>query len=343
VVVAVRGSGQALAGWNGAGDWNIVNNYLEAASENILFGGADPTIEGVIPSDIEVRRNVVTKRLDWQDAKVAVKNAFELKNARRVLVEGNVFERVWVSGQDGTAILLKSVNQEGRCTWCVTEYVTFRRNIVRGAAHGVTVNAVEVGRRGLAAPVAANHLRFEDVLFEDLGSPQWGGGGKLFRIYGGASDVSITHITSTGNPVSVLEARDPGDVNPRFVFSFNIIERHSYGIGAGSDEGTKTLSRNFSPFTYSKNVLVNTSAGGEQPATDSALESRYPGTTWVVSGWNDVGFAAGTSTLTRNSRFAGAADGGRDVGASVAAIEAAQSASRRDSEGCGQAAVPRRR
>ena len=37
---------QAIGGWNGAGPFRIVNNFLEAASENIMFGGADPAIDG---------------------------------------------------------------------------------------------------------------------------------------------------------------------------------------------------------------------------------------------------------------------------------------------------------
>ncbi len=149
---------QAIGGWNGAGPFKIVNNFLEAASENIMFGGADPAIEELVPSDIEIRRNLSTKRLSWKSSGVAAKNAFELKNARRVLVDGNTFEHVWTSGQNGTAIVLKSANQEGRCTWCVTEYVTFSNNIVRDAASGLAINAAEAGAKGCrcrAAPITS--------------------------------------------------------------------------------------------------------------------------------------------------------------------------------------------
>ena len=97
-----------------------------------------------------------------------------------VLVEGNIFENVWASGQDGTAIILKSANQEGRCTWCVTEYVTFRNNIVRAAAHCLLINAPEAGGRELPLPVRVNHVRIQNVLFDEIGWPPWGGG-KLFR------------------------------------------------------------------------------------------------------------------------------------------------------------------
>src|SRR5262249_45222271 len=156
----------------------------------------------------------------------------------RVLVDGNVFENVWTSGQDGTAIVLKSVNQDGKCSWCVTEYVTFRRNIVRASENGVVINAVENENKGTPNPIAANHIRFEDVLFDGLTA-------KLLRIFGGATDVSFTHVTSRSNPNGVLDPRDTADSNPRFVFSFNIVERRLYGVGTGSNEGVKTLSANF--------------------------------------------------------------------------------------------------
>ncbi|HEX3702366.1 MAG TPA: hypothetical protein VHU82_03490, partial [Vicinamibacterales bacterium] len=273
-----NGDSQAVGGWNGPGPFKIQNNFLEAASENILFGGSDPSIPNLVPSDIEVSRNLSTKRLSWKAARVPVKNAFELKNARRVLVEGNAFENVWTSGQDGTAILLKSTNQDGNCSWCVTEYVTFRDNIVRSADNGVLVNATETGRKGVPQPIPANHLRIDNVLFENLGAGS-SGGAKLFRIFGGVGDASITHVTSRSNAGGVLQPRDTSDVNPRFTFSYNIVERASYGIGAGADEGTKTLARNFTPYTFRQNVFVNTSAATDQAASDSALD---PGTLVLI-------------------------------------------------------------
>ena len=46
---------QAVSGWSGPGPFKIVNNYLEASGENVMFGGSDPLINGLIPSDIEIR------------------------------------------------------------------------------------------------------------------------------------------------------------------------------------------------------------------------------------------------------------------------------------------------
>ncbi|MDX6693404.1 MAG: hypothetical protein QOF02_1007, partial [Blastocatellia bacterium] len=57
---------QAIGGWNGPGPFHILNNYLEAAGENLMFGGATPSIPGLVPADIEVRRNYLFKPLSWR-------------------------------------------------------------------------------------------------------------------------------------------------------------------------------------------------------------------------------------------------------------------------------------
>ncbi len=314
---------QAIAGWNGPGPFKIVNNFLEAASENVMFGGADPRIADLVPADIEIRRNLMTKRLSWRDAKIAVKNAFELKSARRVLVDGNIFEHVWTSGQDGTAIVLKSTNQDGRCPQCVTEYVTFQNNIVRHAASGLLINAAETGRQGAEPPQRANNIRVHNVLFLDIGS-KWGSGAKLFRIFGGVSDVSILHVTSTGNARGILDARDAQDVNPKLVFGYNLVERQQYGIGAGGDEGVPTLSRSFPQSSYKHNVLVNTSETTDQAISDASLKAKYPPQTTIARDWDEVAFQAGTYRLAPGSPFRRVGDDGKDPGVDWDALEKSQ-------------------
>src|SRR5437588_5344843 len=103
---------QAIGGWNGDGPFKIVNNYLEAAAENVLFGGADPSIANLVPSDIEIRRNHFFKPLSWKldDPSYAgipwtIKNLLELKNAKRVLLDGNVLEQSWANAQIGYAMV----------------------------------------------------------------------------------------------------------------------------------------------------------------------------------------------------------------------------------------------
>lgn len=109
---------QAIGGVNGPGPFDIINNYLEGAGENLIFGGDDPQIPGLVPSDIVIKRNHFFKPLSWRasDPSYAgihwtVKNLLELKNARRVQIEGNVLENSWIESQGGTAILFHPWNQ----------------------------------------------------------------------------------------------------------------------------------------------------------------------------------------------------------------------------------------
>jgi len=228
--------------------------------------------------------------------------------------------------------VLKSANQEGACTWCVTEFVTFRNNIVRGAAHGVLINAAESGARGLPLPEPVNHIRIQNVLFTDIGGSRWGGG-KLFRVFGGVSNLEITHVTSTGNATGILDPHSPTDLNPNLIFKYNIVERQYYGIGAGSDEGITTVTRNFAPFVYNQNVLVNTSQSTDQAISDGALKSRYPPVTTIARDWAAVGFVNGTEKLAATSPFYRAGDDGQDLGADFDTLMAAVKGAGND--GCG--------
>jgi hypothetical protein len=69
-VAECKGAGQdtqAIGGWNGPGPYTIENNYLEAAGENVMFGGADPAIRDLVADGITVRRNHFTRPLSWRD------------------------------------------------------------------------------------------------------------------------------------------------------------------------------------------------------------------------------------------------------------------------------------
>src|SRR5881396_1712413 len=124
---------QAICGWNGPGPFKIVNTYLEGSGENMMFGGEDPGIQDLVPSDIEIRRNYFNKPLVWRGVWTA-KNLLELKLGRRVLIQGNVFEHSWTDAQVGFAMLVWTVNQNLTAPWSVTEDVWIRENIIRHAA-----------------------------------------------------------------------------------------------------------------------------------------------------------------------------------------------------------------
>ena len=190
---------QAICGWNGPGPFKIVNNYLEGSGENVMFGGADPKVANLVPSDIEFRRNLCSKPLSWLRTEPnyagvpwSVKNIFELKNAQRVLVDGNVFENCWLDAQVGFAIQLTVRNQEGTAPWSVVQDVTFTNNIVRHSAAGINF----LGRDDLQQSQQTQRIKVRNNLFVDIGGTRWGGNGRLFQLIDATVNVQIDHNTA---------------------------------------------------------------------------------------------------------------------------------------------------
>jgi hypothetical protein len=242
---------QAIAGWNGPGPYHIINNYLEGAGENILFGGADPAMPDLIPANIEIRRNYVFKPLSWKVGHPTyagkhwtVKNLLELKNAKTVIIDGNVFENCWTDGQTGIPILFTVRNQEGSAPWSVIENVTFSNNIVKGAEGGLNL----LGSDNEKPSQRSKDLMIVNNLFTDLKGP--------FLTLNGYNNVSLLHNThfQTGN-ITILY----GTPAQQFVYRDNLTIRGPNGYGVFGDslgEGVVAL-RKFAPdFIFKNNVLA---------------------------------------------------------------------------------------
>lgn len=303
---------QAVAGWNGPGPFKIANNYLEGAGENVLFGGADPSIRDLVPSDIEIVGNHMFKPLSWRvgDPTYAgtawtVKNIFELKSARRVRVEGNLLEHSWVHGQVGFAVLLTVRNQDGGAPWSVVEDVTFVNNVIRGATSGINMH----GRDNNRPTQPTKRIVIRNNLFLDLGGPRWGGEGRLFQIIDGTTAVVIDHNTAIhiGNIIMA-----EGAPHRDFVFTDNIVAHNTYGIaGAGVGSGTRALDAFFPGAVVRRNVIVGGSA------------AEYPRDNFFVSSWAQVKFedlAQGRVRLADSSPFRRAGLDGTDVGVDESAL-----------------------
>jgi len=305
----VGADSQAIAGWNGPGPFKIVNNTLEGAGENVMFGGADPAIRDLVPSDIEIRRNLFRKPLSWKQGDPSfagtawtVKNLFELKNARRVLVDGNRFEYNWAHGQSGFAILFTVRNQDGSAPWSTVEDVTFTNNVVRHTGSGVNV----LGRDDAAPSGPTRRIAIRNNLFDDVGGPRWGGGGRLLQLLNGVADLAFEHNTClhTGNTITA-----EGEVHTGFVFRNNIVLHNDYGVtGAGKASGRSTLDAYFPGALFAGNVIVGGNA------------SAYPPDNFFPRSVDQVGFTdreRGDYRLAKSSRYTRAATDGKDAGADV--------------------------
>ena len=310
---------QAIAGWNGPGPFKIANNYLEAAGENVMFGGATPAIAGLVPSDIEILGNHLAKPLTWragdpafQGVSWSVKNLFELKNARRVLIDGNLMEHNWVQSQDGFAVLFTARDEAGAAPWAAVEDVTFSNNTVRHTGSGVNL----IGHGGRTA--VTRRILIRNNLFDDVSGERWGGSGRLLQMVEGADDIAFDHNTALQTGSLVIADGAP---HARFAFTNNIAPHNAYGvIGSGSASGLPTLRAFFPGARFEGNVIV----GGQA--------ERYPPGNFFAPSLEAIGFdgAAGDYRLGVTSPYRRSGTDGTDPGADFSkllAVAAVPSAS----------------
>jgi hypothetical protein len=270
---------QAIVGWNGPGPFTILNNELEGAGENIMFGGEDPAIAGLIPSDITIQYNHITKPLQWKpdDASYAgthwlVKNLIELKNARRVTIDANVLEQCWADAQKGGAVLFTVRNQNGGAPWSTVESVRFTNNIVRHAGSGLGI----LGHDNNNPSALAHDFVVTNNLFYDIGGV-WGGFADGFIIDSGTDEPGPSNVTIDHNTVlqmgNLVVSATPGMVvnHPGFVFTNNIANNGPFGIkGDSVSGGDATLASYFVGATVTGNVLV-----GAAPSAYAAHAQNY--------------------------------------------------------------------
>jgi hypothetical protein len=260
---------QAICGWNGPGPFRIINNYLEAAGENILFGGADIPIPNLVPSDIEIRQNYITKQLSWRigDPSYAgthwsVKNLFELKNAQRVTFDGNVLEYNWGDGQDGSAMLITPRNQSGAAPWTVVQDVQITNNVVRHSGNGLQI----LGHDTYNLSLPSKRITIDNNLFVDIDGATWNSAGKFAVIGGGGDQIIFNHNTvfQSGNIMSIY-----GDPTTNFVFNNNLLPHNVYGIiGDGGTAGLATLSLYMPGAVMNRTVIAGAGIAPYYPANN---------------------------------------------------------------------------
>jgi hypothetical protein len=303
---------QAVAGWNGPGPFLISNNYLEASGENVMFGGADPRIHGLVPSDITLSRNLLSKPLAWRSTGWIVKNLLELKNAQRVVIDANVFENNWLAAQSGYAILLKSVNQDGTAPWSVVQDVRFTNNVVRHVSSAINI----LGRETTFPALEANRITIRNNVFEDV-SVAYGGIGVFLHVVGG-SEITVDHNTVfNDNAVTVAADARP---SAGFVFTNNIlIDRGSAVRGSGATAGNDTIAKYFPGSKFFGGIFA-----GSNPA-------QYPVANFYPPSLDAVGFvnvAQGQYRLAATSIYRGGATDGTDPGCNFDLLNAAHGVTR---------------
>jgi hypothetical protein len=410
---------QAIGGWNGPGPFTIENNYLEASGENLLLGGADPGINGLVTTGVLVRHNYFTRPMSWRNPVVSdptgvtaapagggslpagtytyrvvarklvgggstarstastsvtaavapggavtvkwtavpgateyyvygrsssamhqywvvagtsftdtggvgqsgnvpttvgdrwlVKNLFELKNARNVRVEFNIFENNWAHGQAGYAILLTPRNQGGTCTWCVVSDVTFESNVIRNVAAGFNI----LGYDDLAPSQQTTGIVIRNTLAYEL-RLSLGGSGWFALISASPSNIVMDHNTIDSEGSAVIYVAGGSVAAPQWVAGFqftnNAARHNEYGIN-GTNYG------------FGNGIITNYFPGGVVRGNwlQGGIASRYPADHYFDGTFAGafVDVSTGNFTPVAGGVLSGRATDGGTLGVDMAAL-----------------------
>jgi hypothetical protein len=330
-------------GTNPMGPYKIVDNFLEASGENILFGGDEATMT---PADIEIRQNHLFKPLTWMKgqpgyvggangAPFVVKNLLELKNAQRVLIDGNIMENSWGGGQVGFAILLTPKDQNNHCPLCQVTDVTLRNTFITHVGAGLQV-ANGLSDSGGAA-LAGERYSIHDVIIDDIDGVKFLGPGSLAQISVGSGapllqDVTISHVTAFP-PSTIFFIGDHLATTPpmnNFVFTNSIVNAGpspiwTTGGGAANcaihDSPLITFNACFSSYSVAANAVI--APGPKATEVYWPAGNFFPATAAEVQFVNYNGGNGGDYHLQSSSPYKGKGTDGKDLGADVDAVDSA--------------------
>jgi len=343
------GDAQAIYGGigsNAMGPYQIDDNFLEASGENILFGGGSATLT---PADIEISRNHMFKPLTWMKGQPGyvggtngnpfiVKNLFELKNAQRVLLDGNIMEDSWGGfSQVGYGVLLTPRNQgDGNggnlCPICQVTDVTIRFGTISHVGAGIQIaNPVD----GVGVPLAGERYSIHDLTIDDIDGVKYNGPSELAQLSTGTgapalAEVTLNHITAFPASMLLMIGAQTGAAQPmsNFVFTNSIVNAGTYPVWSTGDGGSAncaaydspltTFNACFNPYTLVSNAMIATPSAF--PSSKWPAGNFFPASVNVVQFVNYNGGNGGDYHLQSSSPYKGAATDGQDLGANVDAI-----------------------
>jgi len=330
-----------------AGPYKIVDNFLEASGENIIFGGGEST---TTPADIEIRQNHFFKPLIWLPGHpgfvggsdghaFVVKNNVELKNAQRVLFEGNVLEYSWGGfSQFGYSMMITPKNQAGPngtnvCPSCRVTDLTIRYNTISHAAAGLNITNGLSDNGGVAS--GGGNYSIHDITIDDIDAAYYQGGGPLVLVMNAwpthiLGNVSINHITGFGDPINPVLTVGNDTSHPKmqnFIYTNNLVVAGQYPVWS-SGGGLTNCAYSSIPITiiqtcfqapsFVKNAFIAPSA--------NYPPSKWPAGNYFPATANAVGFVdyhnakGGNYQLLPSSPYKNAGTDGKDLGADISTV-----------------------
>jgi hypothetical protein len=343
---------QAIAGGTGSrpqGVWKIRNNFMEAAAETILFGGVQTN--SVTPADIEISKNHMFKPLTWMPGQpgfvgrpnsdttkckktpgycpFVVKNLIELKNAQRVLLEGNILEHSWGGfTQHGDVFIVNGLNPADN-TLSHISVMDFTVRFNRASHTASVFTLANPGPNNL--PIG--RFSIHDNIFDDVSSKYRNGdsAGAFAGVYSycpsttcGNGNILINHntelITQSVKWFAVVGAVS-GPI-PNWTYKNNIVSINTGpaiintgfpGCADNTINNTAKLVACFSPYSMHDNVLI----GGSGPWP---IGNYLPATAAAVKFVNYNNANGGNYKLLITSPYHNAGTDGKDLGADITAV-----------------------
>jgi hypothetical protein len=332
-------------GENPMGPYKIVNNFLEAAGENILFGGGRASMT---PQDIEIRHNHMFKPLSWMKGQPGfvggtngnpfiVKNLLEFKNVQRVLIEGNLMENSWGGfSQVGFAVLLTPKNQTGAngdnvCAICQVTDVTIRYDAISHVGAGLAI-ANGLSDNG-GAPLGGQRYSIHDITIDDMDGAKYGGPSEFAQVSMGPGapllqNVTINHITAFPSNRIFIIGVQIATTSPmkNFVFTNSIVNAGQYPVWSTGGGAANCAVRNaplpifeacFSSYAFTANAII----GG--PPTKWPPKNFFPASAAAVRFVNYNSGNGGDYHLQASSPYKALGTDGKDLGADIDALESA--------------------
>jgi hypothetical protein len=184
---------------NTTGNITVRGGRYEGGSEVVLFGGDvikltdNPFIQNVTFEDVTFSRP-----LSWQTDGVSrvIKNIFEIKNGRGVIVRNCVLENCWKDGQDGYAFML-TPTRGGAVTDVLIEGCT-----VRNVGGGINMTAVDIS--GIST-VRTTGIVVRNSTFQ-ISKALYGGTGRFILTTGGTGTIDVDGVTVSMDGTSFVYA-----------------------------------------------------------------------------------------------------------------------------------------
>ncbi|MGB0110768.1 MAG: Ig domain-containing protein [Terriglobales bacterium] len=333
----------------------LVNNFIEASGENILFGGGP---SNTVAGDFEIRLNLFFKPLQWNPSDpsynggisghpVIVKNLTEFKNGQRILYEGNQLINSWGGfTQIGHAFLLTPVNQNngsgGLCPLCLIQNVTARYNTANTVGSGMELD--EQSTDG-SLPTGGNHYSVHDWVIDNINYSTCYGcsDGSTVTLYDDLSVsssqtsqyITVNHVTfvypsTTEYTIAAafgLSGPMGSSAINNIVWTNNVMQTwggtsnsvggsHSTNCAQGQSSGTDMINACWSPYTFGGNCFVD-NGSVSWPGTNVASVASYSA---LFTNYNNGD--GGNYTIATGSACKAAGTDGLDPGANIPKVAA---------------------